>query len=115
MRVLSNWIGVNSIIMKNYDKLVRDKIPASIKANGENCLYHQADDEEFQVKLRLKLQEEVSEYLAMESIEEMADILEVIDTIVENQGWGMEAVKQAQVEKREKRGGFQERFVLDQS
>jgi predicted house-cleaning noncanonical NTP pyrophosphatase (MazG superfamily) len=61
-----------------YNKLVRDRIPELIKSKGIVPITHIASNEEYQQKLRAKLQEEVDEFLEDSNEEELADILEVI-------------------------------------
>ncbi len=101
--------------MTRHDKLVRDLIPEIIRADGRVALIHTADDAEFAVRLREKLSEEVQEYLAAESLEEMADLFEVIEAILELNGWSFEAVAAEQQRKREARGGFRRRIVLEET
>ena len=101
--------------MTRHDKLVRDLIPDIIRASGRHASTHTADDVEYGTRLREKLAEEVEEYLADESIEEMADLFEVIDAILERQGWSRETVAAEQRRKREARGGFSQRIVLEET
>lgn len=93
-----------------YNKLVRDKIIGIIEAKGGKALYHTATDEEYRKKLKEKLLEEVKEFLEAESIEEMADIFEVITALLELKDWKIEDVIALQKEKREKRGGFEKKL-----
>jgi len=67
---------------KKYNILVRDKIPAIIRKNGDSCVTHMASDDEYWSKLKEKLQEEVLEFIKSEDISEIADIMEVIDAII---------------------------------
>lgn len=69
--------------MKKQGKLVRDQIPPRIEAKGESCTWHTAaSDKEFSDKLGLKLLEEVSEYARERTMEELADVLEVVETLI---------------------------------
>jgi predicted house-cleaning noncanonical NTP pyrophosphatase (MazG superfamily) len=98
-----------------YHKLVRDRIPDIIKAKGGNYVAREAGPEEFLVKLKEKLREEVEEFIASESREEMADIYEVIDALLKEKNMDEADVVAAQKQKREERGGFEKRIILESS
>lgn len=98
-----------------YNKLVRNNIPDIIKEKGEEAKTHIADDAEYWVKLKEKLSEEVAEFQKDENEDELADILEVIDAIVAYKNFDKVSVEHIKEKKREKRGGFEERIILDES
>ena len=91
-------------------KLVRDKIPQIIMADGKNPIIRTLSDEEFLTELDKKLDEEVAEYQADKSLEEMADILEVLFAICEARGYSVDELMKVRDEKRENRGGFKEKI-----
>ncbi|KKW17516.1 MAG: hypothetical protein UY58_C0002G0002 [Candidatus Magasanikbacteria bacterium GW2011_GWA2_50_22] len=98
-----------------YNKLVRDKIPAIITKQGLTPITHVADAEEYYQKLKEKLQEEVEEFLKESNEEELADILEVIYSICEFKEIDKANLESRRLNKAEKRGGFRERVILEET
>ena len=94
-------------------KLVRDKIPQIIKNNGDKSVFHIASDEEYGSKLNEKLIEEVNEWSSSQTIGEMADIFEVITAILENNKRSIEKVADVQNDKRNEKGSFKNKIILD--
>ena len=68
--------------------------------------------EETLIKDYDKLKEEVEEYLADYSVEEMADVMEVIYAILEYRGTSMEEVEQVRIKKRNRKGAFKNKIFL---
>ena len=101
--------------MPEYNKLVRDKIIDIIAEKGEHAVYHTANDIEFKEQLHKKLQEEVAEFLESESKEEMADIFEVIHALLMIYNWKIEDIIEVQKQKRDERGGFAGRIILERT
>jgi len=98
--------------MKVYNKLVRDKIPQIIEAQGNKYDIKIANNEEHYKLLEVKLQEEVKEFLEDKNLEELADIMEVLYGLADSLGYSEEALNNKRMEKREERGGFEEGIVL---
>lgn len=98
--------------MNSFNKLVRDKIPEIIKADGKECETRVLDDKEYLLSLNEKLDEELREYYETESIDELADIVEVIFAIVEQYGMSIQDFERLRLSKREQRGGFDQRLFL---
>lgn len=98
-----------------YNKLVRDKIPEIIKQKGDVPITHIAGNEEYWQKLKEKLQEEVNEFLKESSEEELADILEIIYAICDFKKIDKEKLESLRKKKAERRGGFKDRIILDET
>ena len=91
-------------------KLVRDKIPEIIKNDGKTPIIEILSNEAYLKELDKKLNEAVAEQQADQSIEEMADVLEVLFAICEGRGHTVEELLQVRESKREKRGGFRDKI-----
>ena len=94
-------------------KLVRDKIPQIISNEGKEPIIRTLSDEEYLRELDKKLNEEVAEYQADKSIEEMADILEVLFAICESRGHSIEELMRVKNKKQDERGAFKERILWE--
>jgi len=94
--------------MSNLPKLIRDGIPKLIRERGASPKIRLLDSEELNSWLVRKLREEVSEFEKMPSIEELADILEVVISLTVNLGVTFEDVEKERKRKFLERGGFQQ-------
>ncbi|SDB07573.1 Predicted house-cleaning noncanonical NTP pyrophosphatase, all-alpha NTP-PPase (MazG) superfamily [Pseudobutyrivibrio sp. YE44] len=94
-------------------KLVRDKIPEIIKADGKTPVTRILDEAEYLEELDKKLNEEVAEYQADKSIEEMADVLEVLFAICEARGHSIDELMAVKQKKQDARGAFKERIYWE--
>ncbi|MBU9711423.1 nucleoside triphosphate pyrophosphohydrolase [Evansella tamaricis] len=103
--------------MPVYNKLVRDLIPEIIRANGAQCDVRRLESNEFELEAKEKLQEELAEYLeasnAEQSLEELADLLELIYCLSEHHGYSKEELEALREDKARRRGSFHERWYLE--
>lgn len=99
--------------MPIHNKLVRDKIPEIIENTGKTAYCHILNGEEYIAELDKKLNEECAEYQADKSLEELADMLEVMYAIAEARGYSIADLERVRAEKAEKRGGFKDRIFLE--
>lgn len=97
---------------KAYHKLVRDRIPEIIEADGKTCVTEILPDEQYLEMLDTKLNEELAEYQESKSLEELADLLEVIRAVAVARGWTWEQLEQTRQEKAAQRGGFEKKILL---
>ena len=95
-----------------YNKLVRDRIPEIIASDGKTCVCETLSDEDYLRLLDAKLTEELSEYQESRSLEELADLLEVLRAVAKARGWTWEELEQARQDKAAKRGGFEKKILL---
>ena len=97
-----------------YNKLIRDNIPEIIKKDGKTAKVHIADDVEYDKRLKEKLLEEADEYAASGDPEELADVLEVVYAIAINKGIHKVQLESMVQKKRNEKGSFEKRIVLDE-
>lgn len=95
-----------------YNKLVRDKIPAIIEADGKKCIIEILSVEEYLKMVDAKLDEELAEYHKDQNIEELADLLEVLYAATQARGYSIEELERVRAKKAEKRGAFKEKILL---
>ncbi len=96
-----------------YNKLVRDKIPANIDSiEGRKSNWRIMSDDEYIKELNRKLLEESHEFIEENDVEELADVMEVIDSIMKTKNITWDEVKKAQEIKRNKKGGFDNKIYL---
>ena len=100
-----------------YNKLVRDKIPEIIENNGERPIFRILSDKEYKIELEKKLLEEYNEVLkagdAIERIEELADMLEILISLAKLENKSLQDIIKIANIKREKRGDFSKRIFLE--
>lgn len=97
---------------KTYHKLIRDRIPEIIEATGQRCVTKVLSQEDYIRMLDEKLNEELAEYQESKAIEELADLLEVIEATTKARGCSWEDLLAVKEQKRQKRGGFEEKLLL---
>ena len=95
-----------------YNKLVRDRIPEIIESNGQQCACETLEGKRYLEMLDAKLNEELAEYQESKSLEELADLLEVMQAVVKARGWTLEELEQVRADKAAKRGGFEKKILL---
>ena len=96
-----------------YHKLVRDKIPEIIEKDGKNCVCAELSQEDYITMLDQKLNEELAEYQESKSMEELADLLEVMSAVAAARGSSLDEVEKIRLKKKEKRGGFEKKILLE--
>ena len=97
---------------KVYQKLVRDHVPEIIEADGKTCVTETLSDSRYLEMLDAKLAEELAEYQGSKSLEELADLLEVMRAVVQARGWTWGQLEQVRQEKAMQRGGFEKKILL---
>jgi predicted house-cleaning noncanonical NTP pyrophosphatase (MazG superfamily) len=102
-----------------FNKVVRDRIPELISERGEKASTVRLVGDALDVALRRKLVEEALEALDArsgdETLEELADVLEVVHGICHALNQPMSAIEERRREKRKKRGGFESGLMLEQT
>jgi predicted house-cleaning noncanonical NTP pyrophosphatase (MazG superfamily) len=94
-------------------KLIRDRIPEIIAAQGREANVRVVVGDEFWQFLKQKLREEADEFIESESPEELADIAEVLQTIIAYKRFAIADLKAAKEAKVQERGGFTAGYILE--
>jgi len=98
-----------------HKKLIRDKIPGIIEANNGKYKLRIMKEDEFRKELKKKLIEESQEVVNAEKngiTKELADVLELIKSIAENENIRFELIEEQQKQRKRERGGFKKKFFL---
>ena len=98
---------------REYDKLVRDRIPEVVRENDERPVTHRVDGEAYRDRLADKLVEEAAEYAESRDAEELGDVLDVVAAIREARDVDAEELDELRAEKTAERGGFADGVVLE--
>ena len=96
-----------------YHKLVRDRIPEIIEESGRKCVCSVLSDGDYLEMLDEKLDEELAEYRESKSMEELADLLEVVRAVTLARGSSPEEVEEIRRHKAALRGGFEKKILLE--
>ena len=96
-----------------YDKLVRDKIPSIIRAQGRIPVVRALAAEEYQTALVDKLREEVEEFAESRDLAELAGIWEVVVAVAGAMSVSEDALRDMRREKAERNGTFEKRIFLE--
>lgn len=98
--------------VKVYNKLIRDKIPQIIEQSGKQAILEEVSGKEYLELLNAKLGEELQEYLDSQSVEELADLVEVVYAILEHKDVSLQDFEVIRKQKVEERGAFRDRLLL---
>jgi predicted house-cleaning noncanonical NTP pyrophosphatase (MazG superfamily) len=96
----------------NKAKLVRDKIPIIIKKSGKISVIKIAPKSQYRKLLLEKLVEETVELKKKFNKEEIADILEVIYSLIKSAGYNKNEIEKIRKRKSLERGSFNKKIVL---
>ncbi|MGL5083946.1 MAG: nucleoside triphosphate pyrophosphohydrolase [Microcoleaceae cyanobacterium] len=100
---------------QEYNKLVRDHIPDLIRKAGHECNTVTLSEAEYRQALRNKLLEEAHEAVIAAEPQlatELADLLDVVDALLESYGISLEIVLLERDQKRAEKGSFAQRIKL---
>ncbi|WP_210471094.1 nucleoside triphosphate pyrophosphohydrolase [Sporosarcina sp. 6E9] len=102
--------------MPVYNKLVRDRIPEIIEMSGKVFTTRILEEDDYLIEINKKMHEELAEYEEAtsneDSVEELADLLELIYAAANTYGTTIEELEKIRIHKAKIRGGFEERIFL---
>lgn len=89
--------------MPTYNKLVRDRIPEVIEKTGKELSSRVLENDEYEIELKKKLSEELTEYNEAktneEAVEELADILELLHAATKIHGSSFDELEKVRKKK----------------
>lgn len=91
---------------------MRDNIPQVIEKAGKIAVVETLDSESYKRLLDAKLGEELHEYLESDTVEELADLVEVVYAILKYKGIDIDTFENIRVKKAAERGAFDKRLLL---
>ena len=101
-------------MVHKYNKLVRDKIPNIINSEkNKKATFRIMEENEYLKELNKKLMEEANEFIEKNDVEELADVMEVVISIMKEKNITWEQVEKIRKEKKENRGGFENKVFLE--
>ena len=101
-------------MVHKYNKLVRDKIPDIINSEkNKKATFRIMEEKEYLKELNKKLMEEANEFIEKNDVEELADVMEVVISIMKEKNITWEQVEKIRKEKKENRGGFENKVFLE--
>jgi len=98
---------------KIYNKLVRDRIPEIVQADGKQAKTRILNDQEYLQELIKKLGEEYEEFKVDTNVEELADLQEVLLALADALNITPEELEKVRSEKATKRGAFKQKIFLE--
>ncbi|WP_174590897.1 nucleoside triphosphate pyrophosphohydrolase [Methanocella conradii] len=94
-------------------KLVRDKVPDIIRESGREPVVKPISGEGLKKALKDKLVEEAVELKNSNDLyDELADVLEVVEALIEQYGLDRQKLEEARKEKLHRAGGFKRGYLL---
>ncbi len=116
-----NFMGMiekikKDIMQKIYNKLIRDRIPEIITADGEEPEIRKLNQKEFKIELKKKVLEEAKELLKTESKEEITneivDIQELLAWLAKEFKISPDSIRSQKLKKNKERGSFAKKLFL---
>lgn len=96
-----------------HNRLVRDRIPDILESMGNIVVWKELDDENFAKAVLEAVVRASQQFRDTESLESLADLLELVESWLELRGLTMEEVSMARKEKRKRCGTFERRRFLE--
>ncbi len=96
-------------------KLIRDKVFTDMEKLGQKLDYRILSEVELRAALKAKLLEEAQEFEPDKpgGLDELADILEAVETAATALGADFDTLRAVQASRQEKRGGFEKRIYIN--